>query len=299
MPSMTMSTITRDGRTICFHTTGVSDADRCVVFLHPGPGSGDFDPDPAPTGQRDVLLLGVDRPGYGGSDPYPRGEWPTISTAVDDVVAVLEHLGVTSAGAAGWSGGGRIALGLAARRPHLVDRVAILATPAPNEEVRWVPPEQTEMVEQLATLSVAEARAHLAQSLGSPSEPAKSTDYWMPFLSSDDADTACRDDPAVRARLDRMLQHGMASGAGPLADDILSYASQPWGFRPDDVQAKTLLLYGMADGVVKGAHARWWKDRLPNSRVEMMPKLGHLLVVPAWKRVMSHLATGRSATAGR
>lgn len=72
----------------------------------------------------------------------------------------------------------------------------------------------------------------------------------------------------------------------------------PLGFEPADVHAKTLLLYGYADTVVAPAHARSWKGKLTNSRIEMMPGIGHLLVVPGWTRVLSHLAPG-GLTAGR
>ena len=186
---MITSTITRDGRTICFHTTGRSDADRCDVFLHPAPGSGEFDPDPEQTARRDVLLIGVDRPGYGGSDPYRSGESPTIAVA-------------------GWSTGGWIALALAARRPDLVDRLVLLGTPAPDDET-------------------------------------------------------------------------------------------PLGFEPADDHAKTLLLYGNADPLVRPAHAGWRKNRLTDSRIEMMPGAGPVFVVPGWTRVLSHLTPGRSSTTGR
>jgi pimeloyl-ACP methyl ester carboxylesterase len=208
MHLMITSTITRDGRTICFHTTGRSDADRCDVFLHPAPGSGEFDPDPEQTARRDVLLIGVDRPGYGGSDPYRSGESPTIAAAADDIATVLGHLGIATAGVAGWSTGGWIALALAARRPDLVDRLVLLGTPAPDDET-------------------------------------------------------------------------------------------PLGFEPADVHAKTLLLYGNADPLVRPAHAGWWKNRLTDSRIEMMPGAGPVFVVPGWTRVLSHLTPGRSATTGR
>jgi pimeloyl-ACP methyl ester carboxylesterase len=192
---MGTTTITRDGRAICFHTTGGSDAGRCVVFVHPSPGSEAFDPDPEQTAKRDVLLVGVDRPGYGGSEADGSG------AAAGDIAAVLDHLGFATAGVAGWSTGGQVAAQLAARRPDLVDRLVLLGTPAPND--------------------------------GAALE-----------------------------------------------------------FEPDDVRAKTLLLYGYADNLVGPAHARWWKDNLANSRIEMMPGLGHDMVVPAWKRVLSHLAPG-------
>lgn len=60
----------------------------------------------------------------------------------------------------------------------------------------------------------------------------------------------------------------------------------PLTFEPVDIQAKAPLLYGYADTVARRAPARWWKDNLATSRVEMMPGLGHVIVVPAWKRVL-------------
>lgn len=92
-------------------------------------------------------------------------------------------------------------------------------------------------------------------------------------------------DEAARAR-----QHARArprpSSQGPTLDETLR-------FEPAEIQAKTLLLYGYADTYVSPAHAKWWKDRLPNSRIEMMPGIGHVMVVPGWKRTLSHLAPRR------
>lgn len=239
------TTITRDGRTICLHTTGSRDADRCVVFVHPSPGSGAFDPDPDQTARRHVLLVGVDRPGYGGSDPAPERDGSGIAAAADDIAAVLDHLGFTKAGMAGWSTGGYVAAYLAARRPELVDRLVLLGTPASNDEA-------------VTTLDDADPPA------------------WLADVH----------DETARARLDVMFEHGRTrAGTEPNTEAVPE-------FDPADVQAKALLLYGTADTQVKGAQARWWKDRLPNSRIEMMPGVGQQIVVPAWKRVLSHLAPG-------
>lgn len=79
-----------------------------------------------------------------------------------------------------------------------------------------------------------------------------------------------------------------------MAADIAGFSLQPWGFEPGEVQAKTLLLYGAADPVAGHKHASWWHARLPNSRVEMVPAAGHMLVIPLWRRVLSHLAPGSS-----
>jgi hypothetical protein len=69
------------------------------------------------------------------------------------------------------------------------------------------------------------------------------------------------------------------------------------GFSVDDVHAKCLLLYGNADEI-GSAHARWYKNHLADARVEMVPKAGHLVVIPMWDRVLSHLAPGSTRRRG-
>jgi hypothetical protein len=68
---------------------------------------------------------------------------------------------------------------------------------------------------------------------------------------------------------------------------------QPWGFEPEAVQAKTLLLYGSRDPLAGPQHGRWWYSRLPNASLEVVPGAGHLLVVPMWARALSHVSPDR------
>ena len=62
------------------------------------------------------------------------------------------------------------------------------------------------------------------------------------------------------------------------------------GFALSEVTAKTLLLIGARDPKTGSRHGTWWQRRLPNARLEMDPDGGHDLLVPKWKRVLSHLA---------
>lgn len=64
-------------------------------------------------------------------------------------------------------------------------------------------------------------------------------------------------------------------------------------FDPSAVSTKTLLLFGSADPETGSKHGRAWQQWLPNARLEMVPKGEHDLLVPMWKRVLSHLAPGR------
>jgi pimeloyl-ACP methyl ester carboxylesterase len=272
-----------------------SDEERIVVLCHGAPGAGIFDPDPVETRTRNVRLLSVDRPGYGGSHPVAAGAWATVASAADDLAAVLDGLHVERVGVAGWSAGGRVALALAARRPDLVDRVVVLGTPAPDNEVAWIEPEQRDELEQLRGLRPEEAHAMLGERLAEvvPEDPYAPEALWL--LAAGSADEAALRADGVRARLGEMLRAAFAQGALGLAADIAGYCLRPWGFEPDDVQAKTLLLYGSHDPLANPRHGRWWHSRLPDARLEIVPGAGHLLVVPTWPRVLSYLAPGRTA----
>jgi pimeloyl-ACP methyl ester carboxylesterase len=156
--------------------------------------------------------------------------------------------------------------------------------------VRWIPPEQKAGLEALRGLSPADVHARLAAmfTLLIPSDvgaPAA-----LALLGAGPADEAAMAAPGARERLGQMLTASFAQGAAGLAADVAGYSLRPWGFEPAEVRAKTLLLYGSADPVAASAHGRWWQRHLPDARLEMAPGAGHLLVVPRWRRALSHLA---------
>ena len=278
------------GRRVAVHRVVDGQGQRAVVLCHAAPGSGGFDPEPEATRARAVSLLGGDRPGYGGSDPVGAAQWATVASAADDLAEVLVRRGSGRVGVVGWSAGGRVALALAARRPDLVDRVVVVATPAPHEEVPWIPEEQNQMLEALRGQPPALVHAQLAEGLAAmvPADPA--APEALALLGASPADEAATGDPGARRRLAAMLEAAFAQGAIGMVADIAGYCLQPWGFEPSDVEAKTLLLYGSRDPVAGPPHGRWWQRRLPDARLEVAPGAGHLLVIPRWRRALSHLA---------
>lgn len=196
------------GRRVAVHelTRDPVPADAPVVLMcHAAPGSGLFDPDPAATAAAGVRLLAVDRPGYGGSDRVAEDSWADVGAAADDAAAVLDALlrdGAT-AGVAGWSAGGRVALALAARHPELVGRVAVIATPAPDEEVAWYPEEHRAGIEALRGLPADGAHAALHAAFGPVGE--MPDDARLGLLGADaEVDAAVLARPGVA---DRVLTH--------------------------------------------------------------------------------------------
>src|ERR1700757_4982124 len=95
----------QDGRRLAYAET--SDRDVVPVFIFHGiPGScSDVERlfgRGGPTGSG-VRAIGIDRPGFGGSDPQPNRrfqDWPA------DVATVADHLGIGRFGVLGYSAGG-------------------------------------------------------------------------------------------------------------------------------------------------------------------------------------------------
>ena len=137
----------RGGRAAGVQIFGDPVADRFVVFCHPSPGSALLDPDPELTNRWGVHVVGLDRPGYGSSAPLPDDTPPSIADRADDLAEYLQvvqsEARAVDAGAprtfavVGWAAGGRVALALAARYPRLVDRLVVIATPAPPSAGAW------------------------------------------------------------------------------------------------------------------------------------------------------------------
>jgi pimeloyl-ACP methyl ester carboxylesterase len=155
--------------------------------------------------------------------------------------------------------------------------------------VPWIPPDQKAQLETLRGLAPADAHAALAGQLAPivPADPYKPD--ALNLLGAGAADNSALRGGG-RERLGAMLAAAFAQGVTGLAADIAGYSLQPWGFEPAEVTAKTLLLYGSQDPIAASRHGRWWQARLPDARLEMVPQAGHLLVIPMWQRVLSHLA---------
>jgi pimeloyl-ACP methyl ester carboxylesterase len=279
----------RDGRRVALRVLADGGADRTVVFCHPAPGAGTLDPDPEATHSRGIRLIAVDRPGYGGSDPVTGDQWATVDSAADDVAVVLDRLGVNGpVGVAGWSAGGRVALALAARRPDLVDRVVVIGTPAPDDQVPWVPEDYRQGMAAMRDLPPTAVHEALAAQLA-PMAEARG-DAALGLLGAGDVDAAALVRPGARPALAEMLEAAFAQGAAGMAADIAGYMMRPWGFDPTEVSAKTLLVYAAQDPLAGPRHGKWWQRHLPSARYEQSPTHGHLVALPAWSRVLSHLA---------
>src|SRR5690349_7456633 len=118
----------RDGRTLAYHEWGVPDGTP-VLRLQGTPGSR-FSRYPKPElwERLGVRVIMADRPGYGASTRLPgRG----LASVADDLVELLDHLGLDRVPVSGVSGGGPHVLALGARHPERISAATVVVGSAP------------------------------------------------------------------------------------------------------------------------------------------------------------------------
>jgi pimeloyl-ACP methyl ester carboxylesterase len=125
------SIIRPDGRVVAFTTWG-SEEGRPVLRIPGTPGSRfTLRADTTPWSQRTLRMITTERPGFGASTRLPgRG----FNEHADDLVAVLDELGLDRVPVIGGSGAAPHILALCARHPARVEAATILVGAAPLEE---------------------------------------------------------------------------------------------------------------------------------------------------------------------
>lgn len=267
-----------DGRALAFAEYGSREG-APVLFLGAAPSSRLLDPSPEATAAAGVRLLTVDRPGYGESTPLEAGEAPSWARLADDLAYAIKEAGVSKVSVVGWSNGGIGALALAARHADLVARVVVAGTPAPHDEVAWIPEEFQPFLTQLRQ-DPANAVAALAPAMAAaPADAAASLGGGV----DDERTLGERDN---RPRIELMLGEAYRQGGLGVATDIVATNVVPWGFELGDVEASVTLLYGATDALISVAHGEWYASRLPHATLEVVEGTGHLIPLTHWARIL-------------
>jgi pimeloyl-ACP methyl ester carboxylesterase len=257
------------GRRIAYAEWGRPDGPP-VILMHRSPGSRLLDPDPAVTAAAGVRLVTIDRPGYGATDPVGA---PTRSAAATDVVTVADALGIDRVALVGWSGGGQMAVPAAARLGDRLRSLSIVVSPAPHDEVPWVP-EPMQPLMDLIRRDPAAGFAAASHAMAAFTDPDA-------LLLDDEgpADAATRARPGVTDALRAM--YAEAGRQGGSAFDVVA-GSLPDALPLDRVRAPARLWYGDEDRIIGAQHGRWYAERLPRAELTVVAGAGHLLPIDHW-----------------
>ena len=252
-----------------------------VLFLHRTPGSRLFDPDPDATAAAGVWLLTFDRPGYGGTDPVTV---PARAETAADAAALVNHLRIAEAAVIGWSAGGQHAIEVAARLGPRARSLSLLCTPAPDEEVPWLPEDARALAAKVKAHPAAGAAMVLEAFRGPVDDPAAAA-----LADTAAADARTRALPGVEESLVAMMREGQRQGGAGAAFDVIS-GSRDDRLRLAEVRARGHLWYGAADALAV-EHGRWFAEHLEGADLVEVPDAGHLLPVLQWRAILA-AATG-------
>jgi len=267
-----------DGRTLHVYDTGVDDSDRhLAVFWHHGTPNIGAPPEPLfpAAAQLGIRWVSHDRPGYGGSTPYPGRD---VASVAADVASIAAALGIDQFAVMGHSGGAPHALACAALLPERVLGVVSLAGLAPfgADGLDWFA--------GMADSGVASLRAAAEGRAAKERYEASGAEYDPEFTPADRSALS-----GAWSWLADVVGPAIEAGPGGLIDDDLACVG-PWGFDPAQVIAPILLLHGGRDRVVPSSHSQWLAGRCPSAELRLSPDDGHISVLNSGAAALSWLA---------
>ncbi|MFN8194974.1 MAG: alpha/beta hydrolase [Nocardioidaceae bacterium] len=270
-----------DGRRLDLAVSGPDDG-PVLVFHHGTPGSADpMRTVSGPCDGRGLRVVTWSRPGYAGSTRLPGRD---VAHAAEDLVAVLDHLGVGEAWVGGWSGGGPHALACAAGAPDRVTGVFVVAGVAPYDApgLDWSAGMGEDNQEEFAATVAGEAALRDYLDAVAPGLAGVTPDQIVGELSSllppvDVAVLSGDDGLAFAEDLARNCRTALATGIDGWVDDDLSFA-RPWGFDLAGV-GPVHVWQGTEDLMVPFAHGEWLAANLPDAVPHLLAGDGHVSLV--------------------
>ncbi len=250
---------------------------RAVFWLHGTPGARRQIPMEARVyaEQRQIRLIGVDRPGIGSSTPY---QYDAVFAFADDLRTIADTLGIDKMEVIGLSGGGPYTLACAAAMPDRVVAAGVIGGVAPTMG--------SDAIAGGVMGSVGLRLAPLLQVAGDPIGLAASVLIRLirPLASpaadlygrvSPEADRRLLARPEIKAMfLDDLLNGSRKQMAAPFADVVVF--ARDWGFRLDEVKVPVRWWHGDHDHIVPFEHGLHVAARLPDVEMYHLPGESHL-----------------------
>jgi len=269
---------TPDGRQVGYAVHG-DPGGRPVVFCHGGPGSRrSLLGTPTLLTDVGVRLVGIDRPGFGLSDPRPDAR---VVDGPDDIAVVLRHLGIDRCAVAGVSAGSVHALACGAQRPELVDQVVVIAGLLPPS---WYPDDE---LIALAAEDPGAARAVIRRHLEGFAADIDAAVVAMGTLP--DPDGAVYRRPEVKEQFLTTYREAFRSGIEGAVHDVL-LGNLPWGFDLADVRVPVRWWQGAVDRLTPAATVERAIAGLADHTINLFESEGHTVGITHADEILRSLA---------
>jgi pimeloyl-ACP methyl ester carboxylesterase len=301
-----------------------------VFLLHGTPGSHN-----GPRPRSSVLyrlgirLVSYDRPGYGGSDPYPGR---TVADAAADVDAIADKLKLDKFGVLGRSGGGPHALACAALLGDRVERVACLVGLAPSdaEDLDWYagmtksnawefkkaeeePPDGRLDAGELKNGMTPHRKLQNGQASDLPLQNGNAKDIRTHLAEQaqrirDDPEELLREltkelagedervvnDFAMRRLLTETYREAVRKGGEGWIDDVVALR-RPWRIDLATIKVPVLLWHGANDVFSPVAHTGWLAQQIPGAMIAVQPDAAHFSALEIMPSVLAWIKNPESS----
>ena len=213
-----------------------------------------------------LRVIAPERPGYGESDPAPGR---TARSFADDLVALLDTLGLDRVFVVGGSGGGPHALGLAAAAPERLHAAGVLVGAAPL------------LAEEVAAQVATNQKVHslladeegLRALLGTMRDVILEEGIRALLTDAPDSDKALWEKNAEL--MEAAMRSAVEPGVEGLYDDYQAIWVRPWGFDLAEVKVPVVWAAGADDKNVPLPAARRVAEQLPDCRLVVWEGVGH------------------------
>jgi pimeloyl-ACP methyl ester carboxylesterase len=255
-----------DGRKLHVYDTGPGSQGTLTVLWHHG--TPNIGAPPAPlfpdSARLNIRWVSYDRPGYGGSTPFPDRD---IASAAGYAAAVADALDLGPFAVMGHSGGGPHALACGALLPGRVLALVSVSGLAPYgaEGLGW-----------FAGMSAGGEASLRAAAMGREAKERHEAEAEFDPEMFTAADRAALEGPW--GWFGEVVGPAIEGGPGGLIDDDLAYVS-PWGFEPGQVLPPVLVMHGGQDRIVPSSHGEWLAGHLPSAELRRYPDDGHISVL--------------------
>lgn len=276
--SQTSKTIQlRGGRKLGYAEYGAANG-RPLLHFHGWPGSRlEARLVAEPATRADVRLIGIDRPGMGLSDFMPGR---TILDWVEDVIELVDDLGIEHFAIEGISSGGVYAIACALKIPQRLTACSIISGMGPFEAGL-----EGMKIRNRAALFVAKNLPWLLRPLlwgimGRYRHHQPKIDGLLLNMVKEfpAPDKKLILNPEIRQHLATAMKEAFRQGTLGLAYEG-RLLTKPWGFHLGDISCNNIYLWhGVLDVDVPISMARFVADAIPNCRTKFFPYDGHISV---------------------
>ncbi|MEM5474559.1 alpha/beta fold hydrolase [Hoeflea sp. AS60] len=233
-------------------------------------------------------LLGLSKPGYGGTDDQPQGK-SLMMTCLDDARKVCDDHHVGRSLVLGHLFGAHAAIEYCLRHPERVSGLVLCSGYFPLQMADHLVP--LGVLQKLAMSSgIASAKAHqfIALTAVSYLRYGGSDRYLSALAENSPGDREAISDPEIYDLLRAGIRHVTTRGASAFLADTSS-SNSDWSGLLSSLNVPTVVLHGATDPAVNPRLARIAASRITNCRYEEFERIGQHIIHAMPEKVIAAL----------